>query len=315
MELPTLDSLLHALLGLVLAPFLLSVINRTKALIAGRTGQPWLQPYFDLWKLLRKGAVYSTTTNWIFRAGPLVTLAAVLTAWLLVPFAGSRAVLAFPGDLLLFVYLLGLARVATVLAALDTGSSFEGMGASREVWVSALAEPALLLGLTAVARELTSTAGLTAVSLTALHERMDPAQWGRAGVILSLVALSLMVVLLAENSRIPVDDPTTHLELTMIHEVMVLDHGGPDLAFILYGAALKFWVLASVLVGIVLPIRTGFLDTLLALAAVLVLAVIVGLVESSMARLRMVRVPQLLVGASALAALAFVLERQGGILP
>jgi formate hydrogenlyase subunit 4 len=333
-------AIVHLVLGLAAAPLLLSLINRTKALFAGRVGQPWLQPYFDLWKLLHKGAVYSRTTTWIFRAGPMVGLAAMLAALLLMPFGGRSAVLHFPGDLILFVYLFGVARLAMVLMAMDTGSPFEGMGASREVWVSALAEPALMLALAAVARQVADethttnptvivrSAGVSSVaslphragsagglvSLSFLHNRLEPVVWGQSLLILGLVAVALFVVLLAEASRIPVDDPTTHLELTMIHEVMILDHGGPDHAFILYTTALKFWLLATLLVAIVLPARTGMLvvDELIAVAGVLVVTVSVGVVESVMARLRLSRVPQLLIGASSMAALAFVLQRQGG---
>jgi formate hydrogenlyase subunit 4 len=303
----TARAVLNLSITLAAAPFLFSVINRTKALFSGRVGQPWLQPYFDLWKLLHKGAVYSRTTTWVFRAGPVVNLAAVLTALALLPFGAGPALVAFPGDLLLFVYLLGVGRFFLVLAALDTGSAFEGMGASREVLFSALAEPALLLGLVAVAREMPEVS----LSLSDLHAGMTPAVWGRAGLTLALVAIAFGVILLAENGRIPVDDQTTHLELTMIHEVMVLDHSGPDFACILYAQALKFWTFAVLLVGVALPLRSGVpvLDTLLALSAVVVLAALVGVVESSMARLRMTRVAQLLVAATALAAVAFVLER------
>src|SRR5512137_1097673 len=146
------NTLLPPLLALLLSPLLLGVINRTKALFAGRKGQPLLQGYFDLWKLLHKGAVYSRTTSWVFRAGPIVGLAAVGVATTLVPLGGVPALVAFPGDLVLLAGLLGLMRFFTVIAALDTGSAFEGMGASREVQFSALAEPALLLALAAIAR-------------------------------------------------------------------------------------------------------------------------------------------------------------------
>ncbi|MCE9533495.1 MAG: NADH-quinone oxidoreductase subunit H [Planctomycetes bacterium] len=314
---------LHLIVALVGAPFLLSVINRTKARFAGRVGQPWLQPYFDIWKLLHKGAVYSHTTTWIFRAGPMISLAGVIVALLFVPFGGAPAVVSFQGDLILFVYFLGIARLFTVLAALDTGSAFEGMGASREVWISALAEPALMLGLAAVARELVQATKLNGepflnfLSLSGLHLHMTSGMWVLGGPALAMVFISLGIVVLAECSRIPVDDPTTHLELTMVHEVMVLDHGGPDFAFILYGAALKMWTLGSVLVGIILPIRTGvlFVDTLVAVAAMFCVALAIGIVEATMARLRMPRIPQLLVGALSLAALALMLDRPGGLLP
>ncbi len=284
--------------GMVCAPLLQGIINRTKALIAGRTGQPLLQTYHDIYKNLRKGAVYSTTTSWLFRAGPIVGLATALIALAVVPANGCAAPLAFTGDLLLFAYVLGLGRFFTVLAALDTGSSFEGMGASREVFFSALAEPALLLGLATVARK-TGTLSLT--ELIAATSVNSPE--------LVLVLAALLIVFLCENARIPFDDPTTHLELTMIHEVMVLDHSGPDFGFIQYGAALKAWVLGSLIIGILLPAfeNSWPLSLVSLLGGMFGLAVLVGLIESGMARLRLLRVPQLLVAAGALSVFAFML--------
>jgi formate hydrogenlyase subunit 4 len=297
-------ALLHVVSALVLAPLLFGIINRTKAVFAGRRGPPLLQMYFDLSKLLRKGTVYSRTSSWLIVAGPIAGLAAMSVALLLTPLGGVPALVGFPGDVFLLAYLLGLARFFTVLAALDTGSSFEGMGASREVFFSALAEPALLLGLAALAVQ------SHAVSLSAIYAVVSgPAILAQAGPALLLVAAALLVVFLAENARIPVDDPTTHLELTMIHEVMVLDQGGPDLALIEYGAALKLWILGALLVGIVTPLRSGCLwaDFLGALAAMGILAVVTGVIESHMARLKLLRVPQFLVTASILSILALVL--------
>jgi formate hydrogenlyase subunit 4 len=295
-------SFIPPLLALALSPLLPGIINRTKAFFAGRRGPPLLQTYFDLWKLLQKGAVYSRTTTWVFRAGPMVGLAGVLAAAMLMPLGGVPALIAFPADFLLFAGLLALTRFATVVAALDTGSSFEGMGASREVFFSALAEPALLVALATLARQAGSLSLSTMLGLAA-----GSPSWHVAPA-LALVVIALVIVLLAENARIPVDDPDTHLELTMIHEVMALDHGGPDLAFILYGAALKLWLFTALVVGVVLP-ATGpaWWRLLLAAGAMLGGAVIVGVIESIMARLRLVIVPQLLVGAGALAATAFLL--------
>jgi len=290
------------LLALVLSPLLFGVINRTKAFFAGRRGQPLLQIYFDLWKLLRKGAVYSRTTTWLFRAGPMVGLAAALIAATLMPLGNFPALIAFPADFLLFAGLLGLMRFFTVVAALDTGSSFEGMGASREVFFSALTEPALFVVLATLARETGQ------LSLSTMFEPVSGADWLRAGPVLALVVIALMIVLLAENARIPVDDPNTHLELTMIHEVMVLDHGGPDFAFILYSAALKLWLFAALVVGIVLPATdNAWLNLLLALGGMFGLAVVIGVIESVMARLRLLVVPQLLVGGGAVATVALIL--------
>ena len=169
----------------------------------------------------------------MFPLGPVVSLAALMAALLIVPLGAIPAPLSFSGDLIVVAGLLALGRFAIVLAALDTGSSFEGMGASREVHFAALAEPALLLALAVLAR-ITG-----ALSLTPLYQGITAAAWIAALPALALVAMTLLVLALVENSRIPVDDPTTHLELTMIHEVMVLDHSGPDLGYIHYAAALK----------------------------------------------------------------------------
>jgi formate hydrogenlyase subunit 4 len=296
-------SIMNPVLALLLAPLLLGVINRIKAIFAGRTGQSLFQAYYDLLRLLRKGAVYSRTTTWIFRAGPIVGLASVLVALLVVPFGNISAPIHFGGDLLLLAYTLGLMRFFTVVAALDTGSAFEGMGASREVQFSALAEPSLLLGLAALACKTGS------YSLSAMLPGVTPKIWTAEGPALAMVAVSLMTVLLAENARIPVDDPNTHLELTMIHEVMVLDHSGPDFAFILYSAALKLWVMSAILIGFILPVRTGnlWLDVAAAIVGMLALAAFIGVIESVMARLRLLHVPQLLIWACVIAVIGLIL--------
>jgi formate hydrogenlyase subunit 4 len=289
-------------LSLALPPLLLGIVNRVKAIAAGRQGPPLWQLYADLLRLARKGAVYSRTTTWVFRAGPVVGLAAVATACLLVPFGGAPALLSFDGDFVLLAYLLGVARFATVLAALDTGSSFEGMGAAREVTFSSLAEPALFLCLVTVARATGS------LSLSGMLGPALPGAWGEAAPALLLAAIALFVVALAENARIPVDDPNTHLELTMIHEVMVLDHSGPDFALILYGAALKLFLFGAIFVRLALGFTlSGAAAAAVFLAGMVAFAVMVGVVESAMARLRMARVPQLLVGASVLSAFGLVL--------
>ena len=297
------ESILVYMVALMASPLLIGIINRTKALFAGRQGPPLLQLYHDLAKLLRNGAVYSRTTTWVFRAGPIISLGAALFALTLIPLGGVPALFSFNCDFLLIAYLLGVMRFFTVAAAMDTGSSFEGMGSSREVQFSALAEPALVLGLVAVVRatgKLSLTCALGAVSTDL---------WIEAGTALALVLMAWFAVFLAENSRLPVDDPNTHLELTMVHEVMILDHGGPDLAFILYGAVLKLWILGAFVVGLLAPVRSGnlLLDMAAGLAGMVTLAVAVGVVESTMARLRLVRVPLLLLAASAFSILAILL--------
>jgi formate hydrogenlyase subunit 4 len=296
-------SLINIFLALLLAPLFMGVINRTKASFAGRNGRPLLQSYYDELKLLKKGAVYSHTTTWVFRAGPAVGLAAIAVSLVLLPCGVLPAPVSFQGDLVLFAYLLGLARFATVVSALDTGSSFEGMGASREVTFSSFAEPVLFLGMMALAR----SAG--DLSLTGIFSANLPGRLANPAPAMAMVGVSFFIVMLAENARIPVDDPNTHLELTMIHEVMVLDHGGPDLAFIEYGSALKLWVFGALVVNTLVPF--GGMDTLrgviMFVLCMFLVAVAVGVVESVMARLRLVRVPQFLAGAAALAVFALVI--------
>jgi len=295
--------LLHLSVILVFSPFILGVIGKTKAFFAGRWGPPVVQPYYDILKLLRKGSVYSTMTTWIFRAAPMIAMAAILAAGILMPFAGLKAPIQFWGDVVLFAYLFGLARFFTVLAALDTGSSFEGMGASREMTFSCLSEVALFLNFTVLAliSKSLSLSGLIGGDVSLLWHVLGPA--------LTLVVISFFLILLCENSRIPVDDPATHLELTMIHEVMVLDHSGVDFAYILYGNAVKLFILGSFLISIILPFKTQnvFMDTAVYLSGMTGLAVVIGVIESAMARLRLNRVPYLLISAVILAVFALII--------
>jgi formate hydrogenlyase subunit 4 len=294
---------IHILVALTLPPLLLGVIAKTKALFAGRVGPPVLQPYYDLVKLFRKGSVFSTTTTWVFRAGPVVALASTLLAVLLIPFAEASAPISFTGDLILLAYLLGLGRFFTALAGLDTGSAFEGMGAAREVTFACLAEPAFFLGLLVLAKLSGS------LQLASMLGGSLASAWPAAGASLALVLLSWFIVLLAENSRIPFDDPNTHLELTMIHEVMVLDHSGPALGMILYGAALKLFLFGTLVVRLAFPVATGsaWLDWPLFAGGLLAVAAAIGVVESCMARLRLTHVPVLLVAACLLSAFGVIL--------
>ena len=295
--------LIHIAVLLFFPPLLLGIINKTKAWFAGRIGPPVLQTYFDVAKLLRKGLVISNTTTWVFRAGPAVTLVTVLVAGLLIPLSRFDAPVSFTGDLILFAYLFALARFFTTAAALDTGSAFEGMGAAREVTFACLSEPALFFALLVLAK------ASGALSLTnMLH---GPAGGFEMGVVppLVCVAIGLFVVLLAETCRIPVDDPNTHLELTMIHEVMVLDHSGPLLGVILYAASLKLFVLGAVLLHVIAPFQldTQWHNWVLFLIEMMGLAVAVGIVESMMARLQMRHVPYLLVAATLFCGFGFIL--------
>jgi formate hydrogenlyase subunit 4 len=297
------ERLIHVMMLLILPPLLLGIINRTKARFAGRNGPPLLQLYYDLGKLMRKGLVVSRSTTWVFYAGPAVTLVTVVLAGLLVPVGRAASPIAFTGDLILFAYLFGLARFFTTAAALDTGSSFEGMGSAREVTFACLSEPALFFALLVLAK----LSGSLTLS-TMLH---GPAGGFPATAIAPLVciAIGLFVVLLAESCRIPVDDPNTHLELTMIHEAMVLDHSGPLLGVILYAASLKLFVLGAVVVHVVAPFQTGmpWADWAIFVIEMAALAVAIGVVESVMARFQMRHVPYLLVAAMLLCGFGFIL--------
>ncbi len=279
----TIEVLLRLACWLVLAPAVPGVINKVKAWVAGRRGPPVLQLYYELGKLWSKGVVWSRTASPGHLVAPAVAWVAILGAALLLPLGRAGGGTGFHGDALLFVYLLALARFVTALAALDTGSAFEGMGAAREVSYAIISEAALMAALVAL--------GLKSGSVS-LAQMLAPT----AGAGAVLLAAGLFTVLLAENCRVPFDDPNTHLELTMIHEVMVLDHSGPPLAVILHGAALKLLLFAVFLVQVVLPLgqlpRLG--ASMLLGAGVLVVVIGVGLVESLLARLAFRRVPVLL---------------------
>ncbi|MGD9641435.1 MAG: respiratory chain complex I subunit 1 family protein [Elusimicrobiales bacterium] len=296
--------LAQLLAALLLAPLLPGVINRVKAFFAGRRGQPLLQLYYDLAKLVRKTPVYSRTTTWVFVAGPAIGLAALAAALLVMPFAGRPSVVSFDGDFVYLIYLLGLARFCAVLAALDTGSAFEGMGASREMQFAVFSEPGFFLGLAALA----AVTGQR--SLGGMFGVLTGDSWRVAAPVLALLTASFFITLLAENSRVPADDPNTHLELTMIHEAMTLDHSGPDLAFILYGASLKLWLFGSLIASMVLPSHSGAWarDAAMFLLVMLGVAAAVGVTESVMARLRLTKVPYMLITAFAFSALALIFQ-------
>lgn len=304
LETPSLSAIAALLLLMLGAPIVPGIASRTKSVLTGRRGSPVWQVYADLWKLARRGIVYSTTTTWVFRLAPIVLVATALAATMLVPLDGRASLLAFSGDVVAFAYLLGLGRFALVLAALDTGSSFEGMGASREVTFAALVEPGIFVGL--------ATLGVLAheFSLTAMLGAAQPRPgFATAGPSYVMVGLSLFALALAECSRIPVDDPTTHLELTMVHEVMVLDHSGPDLAMILYASALKLALFSVIIVSVFVPgARTSPWSGLgVLLASFVLVPVAIGVVESLMARLRLPKVPLYIAGGSALAVFGLIL--------
>jgi formate hydrogenlyase subunit 4 len=295
------DLILRLAFWLLLAPLLPGIINKTKAWVAGRRGPPMLQLYYDLAKLWRKGVVMSTLASPAFIAGPAIGWVAITLAAMLIPLGPAGGALSFRGDVLLLIYLLALARFCTAWAAMETGSAFEGMGAAREVSYAVLAEAAI------IAAVLSLSVQTGSVSLATM---LAPS----AGAGAVLLAAGLFVVLLAENCRVPFDDPNTHLELTMIHEAMVLDHSGPPLAAILHGASIKLLLFSALLVQAVLPM--GELS-MLAQAGTLVAGIFlvtlgVGLVESLLARLAFRHVPLLLTTAFLLCLFALLVAWKGG---
>ncbi|MCR4341825.1 MAG: NADH-quinone oxidoreductase subunit H [Gemmatimonadaceae bacterium] len=289
---------------IVLAPGVIGVAARTRAALTHRRGTPVLQLYFDLFKLLRRGAVFSDATTWVFRFAPVAVVVTAILAALVVPLDGRASLFRFAGDPVALAYTFAFGRFFLVLAALDTGSSFEGMGASREVTFASLVEVGLFLSFATLAvltHELSLSGMLEAPLARASASGSAPA--------VAMIAGSFFALLLAECARVPVDDPATHLELTMIHEVMVLDHSGPDLALILYAGALKLSVLGAVVISVLVP--RANLPPAVAIAVLagglLLVGVGVGIVEASMARLRLPKVPLYLAGASALALFSLIL--------
>ncbi len=293
-------SILEHLATLFFVPILMTgVINRTKALCAGRKGVPLLQMLFDLVRLMHKRPVYSSVTTPIVRMAPYVVLATAVVSGLIVPLIGKLPPLSFSFDFVFFAYAWGLGRIFLILGAMDTGSSFEGMGASREATYSALIEPALFLsvGTLAAATHQTTFAGLL---------RFHPSDFSTSVVWLGCI-VALFVLLQVESARIPVSDPNTHLELTMIHEVMILDHSGPDLAAMQYGSAIKMTICTALLAALVNPLDpTENLPLFAAANLGLMLggAVAVGTVESLIARIKLRAIPQYILVAVVAALLA-----------
>jgi formate hydrogenlyase subunit 4 len=291
----------HLLVTLAAPIVFLGLVQRVKALWSGRKGPPVLQPWFDLVRLCSKQPVYSETTGWVFRAGPIVVLGTSLVSALMVPLFGSIAPIHFAFDFVAVAYLWGLGRAFLMLAALDTGSAFEGMGASRDATFAVFVEPALFLAL----GTLTIVTGQTS-----FQGMLHPAGAVSAfGLVPIGCLIALGVVLQVEAARVPVDDPATHLELTMVHEVMVLDHSGPDLAALQYGAAIKTTLCAALLAGVLDPLPASAPPGLLALTQLgllLGLAVVVGTIESMVARLRLRTIPQYVVVAILIAFVALL---------
>ncbi|MBN1413555.1 MAG: NADH-quinone oxidoreductase subunit H [Bacteroidales bacterium] len=286
----------------ITAFFFPGLIVKTKSIASGRKGPGILQPVKDIVLLMRKGSVFSKTTGFIFQIAPVVTLSCVLCALLVIPFANQKAIISFEGDFIFFAYLLALGKFFAIIAALDTGSSFEGMGANREAFFSMLVEPAffILLATLAMFTGYTSFSGIFRhFFITGNHYVL----------VYSVIGFYILIqIAMIESSRIPVDDPKTHLELTMIHEVMILDNSGFDKALIHIGSYLKFVIYGALMYNVIVPAGWNrFLQIALFLMVQVAFAVIVGLIESFRARNKMNKNPKFILALSAITWLAFII--------
>jgi formate hydrogenlyase subunit 4 len=291
-------------IAILSAPLFPGIILKVKAFFAGKQGPPLFIKYFTIIKLLRKGSVYSTSTSFIFKLGPIVSFATALIVLLFFPFAGSAPLFSFHGDVIVLFYIMGIGRFFTVIAALDTASPFEGMGAAREVFFSTLAEVTIFTILILFYRltgSLSFTEYFTGDNQISLLNA--------SGALLLFVIVALFMVLLTENSRVPVDDPATHLELTMIHEVMILDHSGPDLALIELGSFYKLFFYSAFITQIIYPftLASGVVSGLIFYTILASIYVAVGITESIMERFKMNLVPQFILTSFALVFFAAIL--------
>jgi len=299
--------LAQTILLLLLAPLVTGLIRTLKARLQSRQGPSVLQPYRDLAKLFRKASVVSADASWVTTVTPYVCVAAVLVAALLVPvvYAGTFGSI---GDLILLVYLLAVVKFFTALAALDAGSTFGGMGSSREMFISSLVEPTMLLSIFAMAL-VTGTTDLGGISREVASTSLEGVEPS-----LFLAAAAFFIATLAENARVPVDNPATHLELTMVHEAMVLEYSGRPLALMELASMVKLLLFLTLLANIFFPwgIATEAVPGELAmgvvayLVTIVVLAAAIAVIESSMAKMRLFRLPNLLTVALILALLAVV---------
>ncbi len=276
-------NILIDIFAILFLPFLMAgIIKKTKAFWGGRKGASIFQPLYDFIKLIKKSLVISKTTTSIFSLTPVISIAGVFTASLFIPLMSGNAFLNVAGGLIIFAYMLGLVKFFSLIGAMDTGSSFEGMGASREACFTTIVEPAFFI----IIASIMALSGI--YSFESLSKLVSAS--GSYGILIAIfAALALFLMVLIEGCRVPVDDPATHLELTMIHEVMILDNSGPDLALITWAASIKMLLISSLIAKIIIPDGT-ILYPLYYLVTIFIISMIIGTVESSMARIRMSRV-------------------------
>jgi formate hydrogenlyase subunit 4 len=302
---PLASLLLQVIVILLAAPLLSGVIRKMKATIQHRKGAPILQLYFDLFKLFRKDIVISETASWIFTAAPYIYFISVLAAFVFVPVIPQLFSYGFFGDAILVVYLLALGRFFLTLAALDTGSTFGGMGSSREMMISSLMEPSLII----VVFTLAASPHVLSTGFQAMYEGSASLGAGIISPVYLLLLAAVVIVLIAETARIPVDDPATHLELTMVHEAMILEYSGRYLALMEYGSALKQLLFITIIVNIFMPFGLGggiIFSLLFYLLKILIVTFVVGLIEINTVKFRLFSVPNLAALSLMLALLGFM---------
>jgi len=291
--------MLSLALILIASFFFTGVILRVKSISSGRKGPGIFQPVKDVWRLFKKGSVYSETTSFVFQIAPVIYFSSVVMAILVVPFGSTKGIISFDGDFIFFAYVLALGKFFSIISAMDTGSSFEGMGASREALYSMFAEPAFFILMGSFALLTGYTSFFEIFSTLHLGSYITYA----LGIMATFV---LVMVAMVENSRMPIDDPKTHLELTMVHEVMILDNSGFDLGLILSSGYLKFAMYGTLIANLYI----GSLSMTWAIPVFLFIqvafAVSVGLIESFMARFRMSHNPQFIFALSSVSLLIFL---------
>ena len=290
------------LIILLIVPFLMAgVIKKTKAFWGGRKGPSVMQPLYDFIKLMKKDYVISKTTSVVFKIAPVAAIATVLFAGMFVPLASGSALINVSAGIIIFAYTLSLGKFVSLLSAMDTGSSFEGMGASREACFTSIVEPAFFM---VIASIMALSGNYTFDSLKTIL-----ANAGSYGILITVFAVVvLFIMVLIEGSRVPVDDPATHLELTMIHEVMILDNSGSDLALFTWANGIKMLLISSLIANMIIPSGINdWLSVVLYLLIMFVISVIIGTVESGMARIRMSHVFEFIFIMSSLGLVVFSL--------
>ena len=287
--------LINIIILLVMPFIMLGIIKKTKAFWAGRKGICLLQPLYDFLRLIRKEPVYSNTTSFVFKIAPIITLASAIFAGVFVPMVGGYSIINIEFGFIIFAYILGLGKFFSLISAMDTGSSFEGMGASREACFTTLVEPAFFI----IIASICAISGLYSFqSLNVFWMSKDI-----LGIcIVILAVLALLIMMLIECSRVPVDDPNTHLELTMIHEVMILDNSGCDLAFLSWASGIKMVMISSLIATLLIPFSLPYwISFVLFLLLLTLISMLIGTIESGIARFRMSHVFEFVFSMSAVA--------------